>query len=77
MLHHLRMSQDAWAALTGPFVEGAYGSVKEQVRTYVLRCQLLAPLPEPPADPVCLKCATTVRSTSSTMITNRALGTGY
>ena len=43
------MSSDAWAALTNPFVEGAYASVKGQVRTYVLHAQLLRHLPAPPA----------------------------
>jgi S-adenosylmethionine-dependent methyltransferase len=43
------MSQDAWAALADPFVEGAYASVKGQVRTFVLHTQLLRHLPDPPA----------------------------
>ncbi|MEU9740389.1 methyltransferase domain-containing protein [Micromonospora chersina] len=43
------MPSDAWAALANPFVEGAYASVKGQVRTYVLHAQLLRHLPEPPA----------------------------
>lgn len=41
--------QDAWAALADPFIEGAYASVKGQVRTFVLHAQLLRHLPEPPA----------------------------
>ncbi len=49
VLHHRCMPQDAWAALADPFVEGAYASVKGQVRTYVLHSQLLRHLPEPPA----------------------------
>lgn len=44
------MPQDAWAALADPFVEGAYASVKGQVRTYVLHSQLLHHLPGPPAN---------------------------
>ena len=40
---------DAWASLADPFVEGAYATVKGQVRTYVLHHQLLRHLPEPPA----------------------------
>lgn len=47
MIFH--MPQDAWAALADPFVEGAYASVKGQVRTFVLHAQLLRHLPEPPA----------------------------
>ena len=43
------MPQDAWAALTDQFVEGAYASVKGQVRTFVLHAQLLRHLPDPPA----------------------------
>ncbi len=43
------MPQDAWAALADPFVEGAYASVKGQVRTFVLHAQLLRHLPAPPA----------------------------
>ena len=39
--------QDAWAALADPFVEGAYATVKGQVRTYVLHGQLLRHLPAP------------------------------
>lgn len=43
------MGEDSWAALAGPFVEGAYASVKGRVRTYVLHEQLLRHLPHPPA----------------------------
>ncbi|MGR6318258.1 methyltransferase domain-containing protein [Micromonospora soli] len=43
------MPSDAWAGLANPFVEGAYASVKGQVRTYVLHAQLLRHLPQPPA----------------------------
>ena len=35
------VSQDAWAALADPFVEGAYDSVKGRVRTFVLHTHLL------------------------------------
>lgn len=43
------MPDDPWAALAEPFVEGAYASVKGEVRTYVLHAQLLRHLPGPPA----------------------------
>ena len=43
------MPHDAWAALADPFVDGAYASVKGQVRTFVLHSQLLRHLPDPPA----------------------------
>lgn len=43
------MSDDAWEALADPFVDGAYATVKGQVRTYVLHQQLLAHMREPPA----------------------------
>jgi len=43
------MSDDAWAALAEPFLDGAYATVKGRVRTFVLHQQLLAHLPEPPA----------------------------
>ncbi len=43
------MAEDAWQALAAPFVEGAYVTVKGQVRTYVLHQQLLRHLPRPPA----------------------------
>ena len=43
------MPQDPWAALADPFVDGAYASVKGQVRTFVLHSQLLRHLPAPPA----------------------------
>lgn len=43
------MTEDAWAALAAPFVEGAYASVKGRVRTYVMHQHLTAHLAEPPA----------------------------
>jgi S-adenosylmethionine-dependent methyltransferase len=43
------VSEDAWAALADPFVDGAYATVKGRVRTFVLHRQLLDHLPEPPA----------------------------
>jgi S-adenosylmethionine-dependent methyltransferase len=43
------VTDDAWAALADPFVDGAYATVKGQVRTFVMHQQLLAHLPEPPA----------------------------
>ncbi len=43
------MSDDPWAALADPFVEGAYATVKGRVRTFVMRQQLLTHLPGPPA----------------------------
>jgi SAM-dependent methyltransferase len=43
------MPEDPWAGLADPFVEGAYASVKGQVRTFVLHSQLLRHLPDPPA----------------------------
>jgi SAM-dependent methyltransferase len=43
------VSEDAWAALADPFVEGAYASVKGRVRTHVLHQHLLEHLPPPPA----------------------------
>lgn len=43
------MSDDAWASLADPFVDGAYATVKGQVRTYVVHRQLVEQLPEPPA----------------------------
>jgi S-adenosylmethionine-dependent methyltransferase len=42
------VSQDPWAALADPFVEGAYASVKGRVRTFVLHQHLLRHLPGPP-----------------------------
>ncbi|MDL4772569.1 methyltransferase domain-containing protein [Actinomadura xylanilytica] len=42
------MSDDVWASLAGRFVDGAYATVKGQVRTYVLHQQLMEHLPEPP-----------------------------
>jgi SAM-dependent methyltransferase len=43
------VADDAWAVLADRFVDGAYATVKGQVRTFVLHGQLLAHLPEPPA----------------------------
>jgi len=43
------VATNAWAELAGPFVEGAYASVKGRVRTFVLHSQLLRHLPDPPA----------------------------
>ncbi len=43
------MSDDSWAPLADLFVDGAYATVKGQVRTYVLHQQLLEHLPPPPA----------------------------
>lgn len=43
------MTDDAWAALAEPFLDGAYATVKGRVRTFVLHQQLLAHLPDPPA----------------------------
>lgn len=43
------VSDDTWAVLADPFVEGEYATVKGQVRTFVLHQQLLSHLPEPPA----------------------------
>lgn len=43
------MAEDAWEALADPFVDGAYATVKGQVRTYVLHQQLLRHLPPPPS----------------------------
>lgn len=42
-------SDDVWAALADPFVDGAYASAKGRVRTYVLHQQLLDHLPAAPA----------------------------
>jgi hypothetical protein len=42
------MSDDVWASLADQFVDGAYASVKGQVRTYVLHQQLMEHLTEPP-----------------------------
>lgn len=39
------MPDDPWAALAGPFVDGAYATVKGQVRTIVVHQQLLAHVP--------------------------------
>lgn len=43
------MVGDPWAGLADQFVDGAYASMKGQVRTRVLHQQLLEHLPEPPA----------------------------
>ncbi len=43
------VTDDTWAALADPFVDGAYATVKGQVRTFVVHQQLLAHLQEPPA----------------------------
>jgi SAM-dependent methyltransferase len=43
------MADDTWAGLADQFADGAYATVKGQVRTYVLHHQLLAHLPPPPA----------------------------
>jgi S-adenosylmethionine-dependent methyltransferase len=43
------MDRDAWAARANSFVDGAYATVKGQVRTYVMHQQLLTHLPPPPA----------------------------
>jgi SAM-dependent methyltransferase len=43
------VADDAWAVLADRFVDGAYATVKGQVRTFVLHRQLLAHLPAPPA----------------------------
>jgi SAM-dependent methyltransferase len=43
------VDEDAWAALTDPFVEGAYATAKGRVRTDVLHRQLTAHLPPAPA----------------------------
>lgn len=43
------MSEDAWQALADPFVEGAYATVKGQVRTIVLHQQLVRHLAGPPS----------------------------
>jgi SAM-dependent methyltransferase len=43
------VSEDVWATLAGPFVEGAYPTVKGRVRTYVLHRHLTEHLPPPPA----------------------------
>ena len=43
------MSGDQWAGLADRFVDGAYGTTKGRVRTFVLHQHLLAHLPAPPA----------------------------
>lgn len=44
------MSDDAWSELADQFVDGAYASVKGQVRTYLLHHQLTDHLAGPPGD---------------------------
>ena len=46
------MSQDPWAPLAGPFVDGHYGSLRGRVRTYVIDQHLRWHLPDPPASVV-------------------------
>ena len=43
------VSDDSWAVLADAFADGAYATVKGQVRTFVMHRQLLAHLPDPPA----------------------------
>ena len=43
------MPDDVWATLADAFVDGAYATVKGQVRTYVMHHQLLRHLAAPPA----------------------------
>lgn len=43
------MPEDSWADLAEAFVDHGYGTVKGQVRTYVLHEHLLRHLPPPPA----------------------------
>jgi len=43
------MSEDLWAGLVDRFADGAYATVKGQVRTYVMHHQLLEHLPPAPA----------------------------
>ncbi len=43
------MVEDEWQGLADPFVDGAYATVKGQVRTHVLHQQLLRHLPPAPA----------------------------
>jgi SAM-dependent methyltransferase len=42
------VTDDIWAGLADQFADGAYGTVKGLVRTYVLHQQLLEHLPPPP-----------------------------
>jgi S-adenosylmethionine-dependent methyltransferase len=42
------MGDDTWASLADQFADGAYASVKGQVRTRVMHLQLLEHLPAPP-----------------------------
>ncbi|MGW1680297.1 hypothetical protein [Saccharopolyspora sp. NPDC002376] len=41
--------EDNWAGLADQFADGAYGTVKGRVRTYVMHQQLLEHLPAPQA----------------------------
>jgi ubiquinone/menaquinone biosynthesis C-methylase UbiE len=43
------VTEDVWAGLVDQFADGAYATVKGQVRTYVMHHQLLEHLPAPPA----------------------------
>jgi S-adenosylmethionine-dependent methyltransferase len=43
------VADDVWAGLVDQFADGAYASVKGQVRTYVMHRQLLEHLPVPPS----------------------------
>jgi SAM-dependent methyltransferase len=43
------VGDDTWAGLADQFADGAYATVKGQVRTYVLHQHLLEHLPAPPA----------------------------
>jgi SAM-dependent methyltransferase len=43
------VNDDIWKNLVGQFADGAYGTVKGRVRTYVMHQQLLEHLPGPPA----------------------------
>jgi ubiquinone/menaquinone biosynthesis C-methylase UbiE len=43
------VADDTWAGLADQFADGAYASVKGQVRTYVLHHHLVEHLPPPPA----------------------------
>jgi SAM-dependent methyltransferase len=43
------VTDDVWAGLVDPFVEGAYATAKGYVRTYVIHEQLLTHLPRPSA----------------------------
>src|ERR1700710_791473 len=47
--HRVVSDDDVWRDLASPFVDGAYATVKGQVRTYVMHRQLVRHLPDPPA----------------------------